>query len=100
MKNFEGRVNGFYDEFFFSFMQESRRRRKKNVVPQEDTTVSLMSSSSRDVGGDACKNCGPHFDTRCTPQGGTHGSRRHAGDLGNVMADASGNVRAQVTIPW
>jgi len=53
-----------------------------------------------DIGGDdACKRCGSHFDPHHTNHGGVHGPHRHPGDLGNVLADASGNVRAQVLIP-
>lgn len=52
-----------------------------------------------DIGGDACKRCGSHFDPHHTHHGGAHGADRHPGDLGNVTADASGDVRAQVLIP-
>jgi Cu/Zn superoxide dismutase len=70
--------------------------RLKGVPPGEH---GLHVHQCGDIGGDACKRCGSHFDPHHTHHGGAHGADRHPGDLGNVTADASGDVRAQVLIP-
>ena len=70
--------------------------RLKGVPPGEH---GLHVHQGGDIGGDACKRCGSHFDPHHKNHGGTHGSDRHPGDLGNVTADASGEIRAQVRIP-
>ena len=47
--------------------------------------------------GDSCDLAGPHFDPTDSPHGGPHdGPRtRHVGDLGNILADANGNVQVK-----
>ena len=52
-----------------------------------------------DIGGDACKRAGAHYNPRGATHGGAHQGARHPGDLGNVEADASGAVRVDVKIP-
>jgi len=47
--------------------------------------------------GDNCDLAGPHFDITDSPHGGPHESKekRHVGDLGNILADADGNVKVK-----
>lgn len=52
-----------------------------------------------DIGGDACKRAGAHYNPHGMAHGGAHHGPRHPGDLGNVEADASGVVRVDVGIP-
>jgi Cu-Zn family superoxide dismutase len=42
--------------------------------------------------GDDAKAAGPHFNPTATEHGGPSSPQHHAGDFGNVTADASGNV--------
>lgn len=52
-----------------------------------------------DVGG-GCERCGPHYSpSGHRHHGGRQGSARHPGDLGNVVADAAGQVRAAFVVP-
>jgi Cu-Zn family superoxide dismutase len=45
------------------------------------------------------KSAGGHFDPAMTKHhGGTTGDMRHGGDLGNITADASGNVKTDITV--
>jgi Cu-Zn family superoxide dismutase len=45
------------------------------------------------------KSAGGHFDPGMTKHhGGTTGDMRHGGDLGNITADASGNVKTDITV--
>jgi Cu-Zn family superoxide dismutase len=41
-------------------------------------------------------SAGAHFDPTASPHGGPTGEVRHGGDLGNVEADAQGNVEATI----
>lgn len=47
-----------------------------------------------------CFVTGPHFN----PNGLTHGAPeddvRHAGDLGNIIANANGNVHSTLSVLW
>jgi len=52
-----------------------------------------------DIGGDACKRAGVHYNPRGATHGGAHQGQRHPGDLGNVEADEAGAVRVDVRIP-
>jgi len=47
--------------------------------------------------GDNCDLAGPHFDLTDSPHGGPHDGpkARHIGDLGNILADADGNVKVK-----
>jgi len=46
---------------------------------------------------DSCDLAGSHFDPTGSPHGGPHDSqkKRHIGDLGNILADANGNVKVK-----
>jgi Cu-Zn family superoxide dismutase len=43
-------------------------------------------------------SAGPHFNPTKHKHDGTTGDERHAGDLGNVEADKSGNAKGDVTV--
>ncbi|HWA13907.1 MAG TPA: superoxide dismutase family protein [Burkholderiales bacterium] len=43
-------------------------------------------------------SAGGHFNPMGAEHGGTSGAKRHGGDLGNIQADATGNVVATVKI--
>jgi Cu-Zn family superoxide dismutase len=43
-------------------------------------------------------SAGPHFNPTKHKHHGTTGAERHAGDLGNVEADTSGNSKGSVTV--
>ncbi|MEA2711088.1 MAG: superoxide dismutase, Cu-Zn family [Phycisphaerales bacterium] len=43
-------------------------------------------------------SAGPHFNPTKHKHDGTTGDERHAGDLGNVDADTSGNAKGNVTV--
>lgn len=47
--------------------------------------------------GDSCDQAGPHFDPHGSPHGGPQNTplTRHVGDLGNILADANGNVQVK-----
>jgi Cu-Zn family superoxide dismutase len=47
--------------------------------------------------GDPCDKAGSHFDPTNSPHGGPHDGpkARHVGDLGNILADANGNVKVK-----
>ncbi len=47
--------------------------------------------------GDSCDKAGSHFDPSDSPHGGPHDGpkARHVGDLGNILADANGNVNVK-----
>ena len=56
--------------------------------------------SSGDVSGNACENCGPHYNPLNKVHGDVSGDERHAGDLGNVIAGSDGRARLQlITTP-
>lgn len=48
--------------------------------------------------GDNGNAAGGHFNPMSTPHGGPSDAARHAGDFGNVEADASGNVNESRTL--
>ena len=43
-------------------------------------------------------SAGPHFNPAGTKHGGLHAEHRHAGDLGNIKADADGKAHAEITL--
>jgi Cu-Zn family superoxide dismutase len=43
-------------------------------------------------------SAGPHFNPTKHKHDGPHGEERHAGDLGNIEADTSGNAKGNVTV--
>lgn len=43
-------------------------------------------------------SAGGHFNPTATEHGGTSGSRRHGGDLGNLRADENGNIRQTLEV--
>lgn len=43
-------------------------------------------------------SAGAHFNPTSSDHGGTTGSKRHGGDLGNLTADANGNIAATVKV--
>lgn len=44
------------------------------------------------------KNAGPHFNPASRPHGGLTSEHRHAGDLGNLDADASGKAHLETVL--
>lgn len=53
-----------------------------------------------DISGEGCKLAGSHYNPGNKAHGGAHGSPRHPGDLGNVVADKFGIVRVDVTVRY
>src|SRR5437762_7957574 len=45
---------------------------------------------------DDAKAAGPHFNPTGEPHGGPSTPQHHAGDFGNITADANGNVKAKM----
>lgn len=43
-----------------------------------------------------CDSCGPHYNPHIKLHGGLDMVNSHAGDLGNIVADQSGNVKMQI----
>ncbi len=43
-------------------------------------------------------SAGAHFNPRAHKHGGLHSAERHAGDFGNITADASGKAAVNVTV--
>jgi len=51
--------------------------------------------------GNKCAAAGPHLNVRGTPHGSPHDppSKRHTGDLGNILVDSHGNVCTEIKDP-
>jgi len=66
---------------------------------QPNTTHAVHVHQFGDISG-GCGTAGPHWNPDGAPHGSAHDARgaRHVGDLGNVLADASGNAHLDIVV--
>ncbi len=63
-----------------------------------NTTHGIHIHESGDCTARDASSAGGHFNPTSSDHGGTSGSRRHGGDLGNLTADKKGNIAAIVEV--
>lgn len=66
----------------------------KGFKPNSEHAIHIHEKG--DLSSPDLKSAGPHFNPHMKKHGGPTGEERHCGDLGNITADADGNVKMTI----